>query len=187
MRKFGALTSFIFISILIAGVYGILHDQLTYSISSEYFTKFKYRQFGFEPQWFGGHRKTVAAIGFLATWWTGLFIGISLGLISLFFPDHKIMIVTLKKAIRLIIIIAIATGSAGFLYGKFYLVKTGVDWWLPEDLSDKSSFIIVGSIHNFSYLGGLLGLLISIVYMIRTIIHIKPKQNISSSASTKFF
>jgi hypothetical protein len=177
LRKFGIFSSFIFISILIAGVYGILHDQLTYSISPEYFTKFKYKQFGFEPQWFGGHRQTVAAIGFLATWWTGLFIGISLGLVSLFFPDHKIMIAALKKAIRLILIIAFVAASAGFLYGKFYLAKSGVDWWLPEDLSDKSSFIIVGSIHNFSYLGGMLGLLISIVYMIRLLFQVNAKQN----------
>jgi hypothetical protein len=180
MRKFGVFTSFIFIAILAAGIYGILHGQLTYSISPEYFTKFKYRQFGFESEWFGGHRQTVAAIGFLATWWTGLFIAIPLGLLSLIFPDHKMMIVTLKKAIMLILITAVATGAAGFLYGKFYLTKTGVDWWLPEELSDKSSFIIVGSIHNFSYLGGLLGLLISIVYMIRTISQIKLKQTSST-------
>jgi hypothetical protein len=177
MRKFGVFTSFIFIAILVAGIYGTLHDQLTYSIFPEYFTKFKYIQFGFEPEWFGGHRQTVAAIGFLATWWAGLFIGTSLGLISLFFPDHKTMIATLKKAIRLILITTIAIGAVGFLYGKFYLENTGVDWWLPEDLSDKSSFIIVGSIHNFSYLGGLLGLLISIVYMIRLILQLKAKQN----------
>lgn len=177
MRKFGVFTSFIFVAILLAGIYGILHDQLTYSISPEYFTKFKYRQFGFEPQWFGGHRQTVAAIGFLATWWTGLFVGISLGLVSLFFPDYKIMTAALKKAIRLILIIAFVAASAGFLYGKFYLAKSGVDWWLPEDLGDKSSFIIVGSIHNFSYLGGLLGLLVSIVYMISLLFQVNAKQN----------
>ncbi|HLO37522.1 MAG TPA: hypothetical protein VK173_03470, partial [Lacibacter sp.] len=173
----GVFSSFIFIAILLAGIYGIFHDQITYTISPEYFTKFKYRQFGFEPEWFGGHRQTVAAIGFLATWWTGLFIGILLGLVSLFFPDHKNMIATLKEVIRLILITAVVTGAAGFLYGKFYLAKTGVDWWLPEDLADKSSFIIVGSIHNFSYLGGLLGLLISIVYMIRLLFQLKAKQN----------
>jgi hypothetical protein len=31
---------------LLAGVYGILHDQLTYTISPEYNTKFKFYQFG---------------------------------------------------------------------------------------------------------------------------------------------
>lgn len=30
---------------LIAGTYGILHDQVTYSIGPEYFTRFKFEQF----------------------------------------------------------------------------------------------------------------------------------------------
>ena len=51
---------------LIAGLYGALHDQLSFTIAPEYFTRFKYDQFGFEPAWFGGHRPTVAVIGFLA-------------------------------------------------------------------------------------------------------------------------
>ena len=80
MRKFAVFSATLFISILLAGLYGILHDQVTYTIAPEYFTKFKYGQFGFEPAWFGGHRQTVAAIGFLATWWTGIFIGLGLGL-----------------------------------------------------------------------------------------------------------
>lgn len=166
MRKFGVFTSFIFIVILIAGIYGIVHDQITYSISPEYFTKFKYRQFGFEPEWFGGHRQTVAAIGFLATWWMGMFIGITLGLLSLSFPDHKTMAAILSKSIGIVFVVTVLTAIIGFMYGRFYLTKTGVDWWLPDDLIDRSAFITVGSIHNFSYLGGVIGLLAGIGYML---------------------
>ncbi|HLP38579.1 hypothetical protein [Lacibacter sp.] len=100
---------------------------------------------------------------------------------ALFIPGHKTMIATLKKAIRLILITASVAGVTGFFNGKFYLANAGVDWWLPEDLSDKSAFIVVGSIHNFSYLGGFLGLLISIVYIIRLILHLKAKQNNSKA------
>ncbi len=166
MRKFGVFTSFIFIAILIAGVYGILHDQFTYSISPEYFTKFKYRQFGFEPEWFGGHRQTVAAIGFLATWWMGLFIAIPLGLLSLIFPNHKTMATALSRSIVIVLLISVLAAAIGFMYGRFYLTKTGVEWWLPDDLVDKAAFINVGSIHNFSYIGGVVGLLVGIVYML---------------------
>lgn len=173
MRKFGVFTSFIFIAILVAGVYGILHDQITYSISSEYFTKFKYRQFGFEPEWFGGHRATVAAIGFLATWWMGLFIGIPLGLLSLIFPDHKMMTSVLKRSLLLVVFIAAIAGIIGFLYGTLVPAKDGVGWWLPDDLINRSSFIIVGSIHNSSYLGGIIGLLSAFIYMIAQKIRLK--------------
>lgn len=59
---------------LIAGLYGTVHDQITYSISLEYFTRLKfaqfhYAEFGLPPRVF------VAAIGFLATWWVGFIAG----------------------------------------------------------------------------------------------------------------
>jgi len=167
MRKFGVLGSTIFISAILAGLYGIIHDQVTYSISTEYFTKFKYEQFGFEPARFGGHRQTVAVIGFLATWWTGIIIGIGLGLTGLLFNNHKTMRKAITKAIGLTFCVAVLTGFIGFLYAKLHLIKTGVNWWLPDNLIDKDSFIVVGSIHNFSYLGGLFGLIIGIIYLIR--------------------
>lgn len=57
---------------MVGGVYGVLHDQITYSISHEYFTKlkfdqFKYANFGFPVRIF------VSEVGFLATWWVGFF------------------------------------------------------------------------------------------------------------------
>jgi hypothetical protein len=64
MKKPGVLALTVIVSALLAGVYGIVHDQLTYSISHEYFTKFKYVQFGFEPSRFGGHRPTVVLLVF---------------------------------------------------------------------------------------------------------------------------
>lgn len=167
MRKFGVLASTIFISAILAGLYGIVHDQVTYTISTEYFTKFKYVQLGIEPSWFGGHRQTVAVIGFLATWWTGIIIGIGLGLTGLTYRDYKIMWQAIKNAIVWTLCVAVLTGFIGFLYGKFHLTKTGVCWWLPDNLLDKDNFIIVGSIHNFSYLGGLFGLIAGIIYLIR--------------------
>jgi hypothetical protein len=167
MRKFGVFSLTIFSCILLAGIYGIIHDQITYSISTEYFTKFKYRQFGFEPSLFGGHRETVAVIGFLATWWTGLIIGVIIALTGLIYRDHITMRIALQKATLLIFCFAVVMGLFGFLYGKFKLTKTGVDWWLPEDLVDSNAFIIVGSIHNFSYLGGLIGLIAGVYYLVK--------------------
>jgi len=164
--KFGVFLSTLIISVIIAGIYGILNDQITYTISPEYFTKFKYVQFRVNPADFGGARQAVAAIGFLATWWVGLVIGLAFGINGLVFNHHKTMFRMILFAISITFGITICMGFAGFLYGKLYLVKTGVNWWLPKDLLDKNNFIIVGSIHNFSYLGGLLGLFVGIVYLV---------------------
>ncbi len=168
MKKVGLLVLTIMTSALLAGVYGILHDQLTYAISPEYFTKFKYAQFGFEPAWFGGDRPTVAVIGLLATWWVGAFIGAVLGALGLLFPSAAAMRRAIVRAVGLVYCTAIAAGGAGFLYGKYHLAAVGVNWWLPADLVHKSDFITVGSIHNFSYMGGLAGLLIGALYLCKT-------------------
>ena len=170
MRKFSILSITIFITIILAGAFGMVHDEITYTISKEYFTKFKYPQFGFTPSLFGGNRQTVAAIGFLATWWVGLFIGIITGLTALLFRDPGVMKKEISKAIRLIFLITILFSTAGYFYGRYHLTKTGVTWWLPADLTDKYHYIITGSIHNFSYMGGLAGLFLAVVLMLRKII-----------------
>jgi hypothetical protein len=166
MRKFGVFSITVFLTIVIAGLYGIVHDEITYSISPEYFTKLKFIQFGFEPSDFGGHRATVAVIGFLATWWVGLIIGIILASVALIYPDHVSMRKAITRAIPIIFITAILFSFFGYLQGKYYLTKAGVDWWLPSNLEHKDDYIIVGAIHNFSYLGGGAGLIFGLVYVI---------------------
>ena len=163
--KFGVFLSTIIISIVIAGLYGIINDQVTYTISPEYFTKFKYIQFGINPAELGGARQTVAAIGFLATWWVGSILGVVFGLVALVYKDYKTMFKMACNAIAVTFCITICMGFVGFFYGKFYLAKAGVDWWLPDNLIDKASFITVGSIHNFSYIGGLVGLFAGAMYL----------------------
>ena len=79
MKKFGILLLTIIISTLLAAFYGAIHDQVTFSISPEYFTVFKFDQFGFLEWGNQNPRMTTALIGVLATWWVGLYIGIFQG------------------------------------------------------------------------------------------------------------
>lgn len=171
MKNFLTLILIIAIAPIIGGLYGILHDQLTYTISPEYYTKFKFYQFGLMDMGneaiFPNPRIEVSAVGFMATWWMGLPIGLILGLVGLIHKDHRQMFKVTMKAILITVIVAFATGLIGLAYGKFYLADKGVDWWLPENLIDTENFISVGSMHNFSYLGGLFGLIAGIIYSIK--------------------
>ncbi|QNH63912.1 hypothetical protein [Hymenobacter sediminicola] len=166
MKKVRACIGLVCLITLLAGVYGIIHDQVTYTISPEYFTKFKYEQFGFEPNWFGGHRPTVAIIGFLATWWFGLLIGVIFGILGLIFVERARLVAVTLQAVRSAFLLTMLAGVVGFFYGRMYLAQAGVSWWLPENLTDKAAFITVGSIHNFGYVGGLLGLLTGILQIL---------------------
>jgi hypothetical protein len=86
-------------------------------------------------------------------------------------------------AIVVTIIIAFTTGLIGLAYGKFYLADTGVNWWLPDNLIDKKNFIAVGSMHNFSYLGGLTGLIAGIIYSVKQKIKYATTNTIDKNGS----
>ncbi len=173
-KNWGKLETLILIVILtplIGGIYGILHDQLTYTISPEYYTKFKFYQFGLmdagNEAIFPNPRIQVAAVGFMATWWTGIPIGLILGLVGLIHKDSKQMFRITLRAIIISLLVALLTGLIGLAFGKLHLAEIGVKWRLPNILMDVKNFIAVGSMHNFSYLGGLFGLVIAVIYSIR--------------------
>jgi hypothetical protein len=167
-KKVGILILVVFISIIIASIYGILHNQISYSISSEYFTKFKFEQFGFWDYAFGNdNRKEVAFIGILATWWFGLLIGLIHGIVGLFQQTYKIMWKSTLGAIIRNIEIAIGIGFVGILIGKFIVSNLNLTWNFPSDLIDKKNFITVGTMHEFSYAGGIIGLIYGIIYQLK--------------------
>lgn len=155
-----------------AGLYGILHDQLTYTISPEYYTKFKFYQFGLMDEGseaiFGFPRLQVSIVGFMATWWMGIPIAIVLGLFSLH-SDRKLMIEIAMKAFIVTMIIAFLGGLYGLYEGFTYISALPKEklprWFIPDNLVDFRSFIAVGSMHNASYMGGFFGLFGGIAYI----------------------
>lgn len=165
MRRLAILIFGVMATSLLAGLYGAIHDQVSFTVSSEYFTKFKYAQFGFHPAGFGGHRPTVAVIGFLATWWVGLFIGLFLGGTALLQPDS----IHMRKAIQRGVVITLATAALcallGLCFGWFLLDGAPRGWRLPPDVVDTHAFLAVGSMHNCSYGGGVLGLILALTDM----------------------
>mgnify|MGYP003608195074 CR=1 FL=1 len=152
-------------SIIIAGVSGIIHDQITYTISYEYYWLFKFEQFGIPPSRLNPKIKA-AIVGLLATWWVGLLLGIIYASISLFLDKQKVLKVTFKS-IFLNICITIIFGFFGFLFGNIFLRAENLNWFIPPQTKNVQDFINVGSIHNFGYIGSLVGLIIGINYQIK--------------------
>jgi hypothetical protein len=156
------------IGALIAGCYGVIHDQITYSISEEYFAKMKFEQFGYADFGFPV-RIFVGEIGFLATWWVGFFAGWFLARIAFpVWPAH----LAFRKSVSAFSIILISALVAGIIAYVLGINHSGdYSFWLPlcEELgiSDVPAFVRVAYIHNASYIGGLLGLILAIVYLLR--------------------
>jgi len=183
MKKIPTLSLITLIASLIGGVYGILHDQLTYSISPEYYTKLKFYQFGLidvgNEAIVPNPRLYVSVVGFLASWWMGLFIGLILGLVGLIHPEPKQMLRVTLRAMIITISIAFATGLIGLALGEYQMEKINPDW-LPDNVFDKKNFLAVGTMHNFSYLGGVTGLIAGALYSIWQHKRHKRKKNADS-------
>lgn len=169
MNRFVFLFVIVAISCFAGGVFGVMHDQVSYSFSPEYFTKFKFYQFGLisdgDTPVFSDIRLAVAMVGFLATWWMGIPIGLVIGILS--FSAGKKKFGLSFKAILIIISVTVFFSLLGLVTGKLWVSKWDVNWHYPEDLIDKSAFIAVGTMHNFSYIGGVAGLLVAVVWILK--------------------
>lgn len=167
------------IGALIAGLYGVLHDQITFTISPEYFTQLKFKQFSYAD--FGlSDRVFVAAIGFLATWWVGLAMGWFLG--RRFIPNQaRISAVNnIRNAFLLVLVSGFAFGIGGYLYGYLVELNTNLSDWAfllrYYRVVDGSAFVRVAYIHNASYLGGLLGLICAFIFIRPKLVDTPPVQ-----------
>ena len=166
-RKIGILILTIILTPILAGIYGILHDQISYSISPEYFTKFKFAQFEFGFMSQNRPQLTASVVGFLSTWWTGLIIGIVLGIIGMTLPNSKMMWKSIKIATIRTLGIAIGIGFLGILVGEFIISEIDGNWIIPDAVTDKNDFLVVGTMHTFSYIGGSIGLIFGVIYQLR--------------------
>jgi hypothetical protein len=153
---------------IIAGIYGMVHDQITFEIGPEYFTEFKFQQFDYlpksQPEWL-----IVAEIGFLATWWVGFFSGWFMGRLSI---PHVPLPVAMKLSLRgvlIIILTAMLSAAAAFAWAPTRREDPRLEDWdgmfAGHEIIDIVAFAQVGYIHNASYLGGLIGLILSLIWM----------------------
>lgn len=153
---------------VIAGLYGVIHDQITYSISPEYFTHMKFEQFswadfGFPPRVFAG------VIGWIASWWVGVFSAWFLARLTVpAWPPSEAWRITLGGFGTTFAGSALAAFIGAILGGSPQAVNQ--DWRDYADvlgISDVQAFVRTGYVHNGSYLGGVIGLVAACVAIVR--------------------
>src|ERR1043166_5820682 len=70
-----------------AGLYGALHDQISYTVSPDYYFAFKFHQFAIPPAL--QNRVGASIVGWRASWWMGIFIGIPVLLVGMMLPNGR--------------------------------------------------------------------------------------------------
>lgn len=168
LKELPVLLGFSLLGALIAGLYGVVHDQITYSIGPEYFTNFKFKQFHWADLQLG-NRTFVSCIGFLATWWVGLIGAWVLSRKLLPNQPRKAACKKIVMGFGVVLATAFLFGVGGFVFE----LLTGLqadhanwNWAFAEyKITDKRAFVRVAYIHNAGYLGVLVGLIVACIFV----------------------
>jgi hypothetical protein len=124
---------------LMAGLYGALHNQISYTVSPDYFHAFKFEQFRLSGEFH--NRLGASIVGWCATWWMGLVIGIPVLLLALIMPGWKTYLTQSLVAILVVVLTALAIGLAGLAWASWNITASDLPgYWYPEGVADKAAF-----------------------------------------------
>jgi len=150
---------------IVAGIYGALHNQISYSLSPDYFFAFKFHQFAIPEDL--RNRIGASIVGWYASWWMGLIIGVPVLLIGLILPDWRTYLAHGLLVFSVVVATALAVGLGALVYGYFTISAGALpNYWYPEEVGDRVAFARAGNMHNFSYLGGGIGIITGSAYLI---------------------
>jgi hypothetical protein len=165
MGKVALFPVLLFAACLTAGLYGALHNQISYTVSPDYFHAFKFHQFGI-PEALRG-RVGASIVGWHASWWMGLLIGVPVLLVGLILPGWEVYLRRCLIAFAVVAVTALVVGLGALVYACVTFSEAAEPGdWFPAGVADRVAFARAGTMHNFSYLGGFLGIVTGSVYLI---------------------
>jgi hypothetical protein len=180
MKKILVFILLVVLAIVLAGLYGTIHNQISYTVSPEYFTKFKFRQFGLEDMNLPD-RPRASIVGFLASWWMGIPIGLLVGGCGFIHSNHRRMLKITLWSFALVIAFTLLFGLCGLLYGWWETRSINLadyqGWFIPDNVVDLRRFLCAGYMHNSSYLGGTLAIFVAAIF--HAVVRIKMRNEIS--------
>ena len=157
MSKPLACVILLVLAVLSAGLFGMLHNQLSYSVGAAYFHDFKFAQFGIAED--ARTRWGAALVGWRASWWMGLAVGLPAFVLGLVWCRRPATYLAAGiGAIGLVVMLALVAAMGGLILG---MVTDPQDWALRPatdlDATALRGFVRAALMHNAAYLGGLAG------------------------------
>lgn len=157
--------SIIIISILVASVFGALHNQVSYSISSEFFKNFLFGKFGINEWGISNDRTKASIVGIIGTYWVGFFLGIIYSIIYLFLNvENKFLIII--KSIFINISVSVFGSLIAFLIAYFFISPENSGVFMDFGTMCPKNYIEAAYMHTGSYYGGVLGLFLGIIFLL---------------------
>jgi len=159
MIKVALIPVLLVLACLFAGGYGMLHNQISYTVAPEYFTKFKFHQFGISAGM--PERHGAAIVGWNAAWGMGIVIGIILIPAGLVIRGNAAYFWGMIRVFGVVTLTTLFFGLVALAcaYAIVDPATIGEITRYGNEMIDDAAFVRAGTMHNFSYLGGLLGIL----------------------------
>ncbi len=156
-KKLGLVFLASAVAVPAAGLYGMLHNQISYTVSPEYFTRFKFEQFGLTGLALPDRAKA-SVVGLMASWWMGVPIGALVGAAGLVHEKPRRMAEVTAKALGVVLAFTLCFGLLGLLYGLCRTARIRPEdyngWYVPNHVRHLRRFLCAGYMHDSSYLGG---------------------------------
>jgi len=145
----------------IAGAYGAIHNQVSYTVSPDYFHAFKFLQFQFPESL--RHRGGASLVGWLASWWMGIAIGP-----LLYMTYHRRLQAApsasqMCRGLAITLVVTAIVGALALGIAQLTVSHESVHF-APQAAKDPLAFSRAGILHDGSYLGGVLGTIIACVF-----------------------
>lgn len=150
---------------VIAAAYGAVHNQISYTVSPEFFHLDLFNRC-MTPIEFH-NRAGASLVGVFTSWWMGLVIGLPVLLVALILPGWKAYVQHSLIAFGVAAVTALLIGLAALLVFSLVLTPATVGGFrFPPGVTDEVAFARAGMMHNFGYLGGGVGILLAVAYLI---------------------
>jgi hypothetical protein len=163
MRRIVLFPVLLGFAVLLAAAYGALHNQISYTVAPGYFHEFKFRTFYIPSEL--QNRFGAALVGVRASWWMGVILAVPVYAAALFVRGDRAFVRTFLQAAVLVVAITLLAGLGALGWAMISIRAETLPFWMEgRPVSDPVSFARAGTMHNHSYLGGLIGAGCGVVY-----------------------
>jgi hypothetical protein len=172
MRKFTTYLLFVAVAVVIVSLYGVIHHQVTFSVSPEYYTRFKFIQTNLADTLAAQHmtqpRSAVVIAAVKTSWVVGLCVGILIGLIALTFRSDRLfpsalqaLGITIGVSAIVALICYYSNPDAHIGFGIYDTMPARH----PDNLTNIGAFFHAASIQYGVLLGYVFGLAAAILFL----------------------
>lgn len=152
-------------STIIACIFGVVHNQISFTVSNEFFEDFLFGNFGVNQWGIESKRTQASIVGILGTYWLGLILGTVYAIIFLFLKTSNNFKHTIKAILINLGIAAIGSFICYLIALFFPLEKSPV--FIDFGTQNPKNYLEAAFMHEGSYIGGMIGLIVGILFLLK--------------------